>query len=98
MGASGITEAQAYFCAGGSLCGLRNHAAGRLVFVRTADLWLVQYALLWRVVMADERLDHGRIRPGVSLNPSGRPKGAVSGRAKALAFVDACILKAEVVF
>jgi hypothetical protein len=30
----------------------------------------------------------GRILPGASLNPAGRPKGAVSGRARALELVD----------
>ena len=30
----------------------------------------------------------GKILPGASLNPAGRPKGAVSGRARALELVD----------
>ena len=38
--------------------------------------------------MEAERDSQGKILPGFALNPAGRPKGAVSGRARALELVD----------
>ena len=38
--------------------------------------------------MQAERDAEGKIMKGFSLNPNGRPKGAVSGRSRALALVD----------
>lgn len=35
-----------------------------------------------------ERSEAGRFQPGASGNPAGKPKGAVSGRAKALGALD----------